>query len=635
MNNPYQLHWTEIWTKKDIDPLPSLWPRGSGKEDLECTNEKLSEIDDFFSLHDHCVWYSFIRNNLPHCMLDFSKIESSVNNKKCPLIEARKAPLPFFADTPLQTITNRDCNRNSIQEDSPCAMHLYCYIWENESETELEYIIGYFIAGKYGIRLMNFRESTLNAIHLDIFLKFSHQLPMGGEIPNDRDPLNPWNSFRAYFTQASRDTEEREMAKAFATSSNDSATKESTKATLENKPTINLDNKEIIPNIIDEVQNKTLSLHILSYNDKKEEKHWNHILFSSNKLLDNISIGETESNLGEFKKSLEKFIGRGFSEKTDHKHESPCKLSNNMINSALKRRKNNQWELIYPKSRTNSSEVNDLISYLHNLQPAYKLIPPKKESISEHFSIDEIFGGYNRPPIIEKHKPIAIWKKKLPFYPNHDLYELIDWRFNSNPRHARFLYSSLQSDNGEKFVELSGTSPPIHTLNTKELSAGTLTFATAADYLHFFCDNVHGEFGPFSIIEEITADICFQAIGYNQRTNLENLLSDITTLPRHSDKAFLPIHLKRDISEDNKCICIAEALVLYSDSLFGAHFKIYQDGLVEMPRDMALLSNLKTESLRRTPTTHFTLSSKNKLGSIQLFRENYDYLAKDEQNRSK
>lgn len=170
---------------------------------------------------------------------------------------------------------------------------------------------------------------------------------------------------------------------------------------------------------------------------------------------------------------------------------------------------------------------------------------------------------------------VAMRVMPLPFYEHGLLLEVL-LHTNQNPFGVfrAILAKSF-------FVAIDGTSPPIHSLNSKRLK-----FRDVQDrltYLHLFCSAVRGDEGRFRIVEA--------------RPNIENLSAEIdveavTVKPLDEDST------SREFS----------AHILYSNALFLADFAVMENGMVEMLDDEPLAADLEVDQEAFDPS-----------GCIQLF----------------
>lgn len=147
--------------------------------------------------------------------------------------------------------------------------------------------------------------------------------------------------------------------------------------------------------------------------------------------------------------------------------------------------------------------------------------------------------------------------------------------------------SSVAVESEEQVMMLWGTSPPIHLLN-EEIPVVLDTPEKAEAYLRFFCGAVHGEEGPFRIVnepEDLLPLWAFQAE---------------TEVPKVAER-LKPLSVEP--LEDG--FWKVTTSVLYSNALFESEFRIHPTGMVEMVGDSPLATDLPvisetfSEELRR------------------------------------
>lgn len=175
-------------------------------------------------------------------------------------------------------------------------------------------------------------------------------------------------------------------------------------------------------------------------------------------------------------------------------------------------------------------------------------------------------------PISGKHTANAASAKvewaQLPFYKNIALVRVNDssWGAETGP----FWFLAKQ---GQMF-HLDGTSAPIHDAN--EAGPISVTEENVINYLRFFCFFVHGDEGPFYVVEDLEKSALDQAkMDDTTRQVVEGSIVDA---------AFE--------GKDDKGQFIASAIVLYGDALFSARFALTTDGMIEMTDDDPIAGDL-------------------------------------------
>ncbi len=124
-------------------------------------------------------------------------------------------------------------------------------------------------------------------------------------------------------------------------------------------------------------------------------------------------------------------------------------------------------------------------------------------------------------------------------------------------------------ENKDKFVQLNGTSSPIHDINSRHVN---ITKTNALGYLRFFCFFVRGKGGPFVVIESLA-----------QR----EIPQDLTEEDKKEVDIFARSAELHDYNKDEK-LYPASAVVWYANALFLSDFKILSSGMVVMTDDFPL-----------------------------------------------
>jgi len=155
----------------------------------------------------------------------------------------------------------------------------------------------------------------------------------------------------------------------------------------------------------------------------------------------------------------------------------------------------------------------------------------------------------------------------LPWYQNAVLLRLTDSTWQ--PEELSLYYLVI---NGQ-LHRLDGTSPPIHAVN--QLAPIEITEDNAIEYLKFFCFFVHGEEGPFYIIET-TEDRFLPKI----------IAPDSLTVFTDNVK---PVEFK---GVDSKGQFQFSAIDFYANALFQANFLIPANGTIEMTDDNPIAADL-------------------------------------------
>nr|WP_321512335.1 hypothetical protein [uncultured Hyphomonas sp.] len=153
---------------------------------------------------------------------------------------------------------------------------------------------------------------------------------------------------------------------------------------------------------------------------------------------------------------------------------------------------------------------------------------------------------------------------KLPWYDNVALLRLYDPGWSKKNLALHYLIM------GQNLFRLNGASPPIHEVNAK--APLRLTEETAADYLRFFCLFVHGEDGPFYLLERLD----------------DPFVADNTAL-QPFEEHIGPVRHK---GVNEKGHFLMSGLVWYSNALFVTNFAVQPTGMVEMLDDEPVAADL-------------------------------------------
>lgn len=163
---------------------------------------------------------------------------------------------------------------------------------------------------------------------------------------------------------------------------------------------------------------------------------------------------------------------------------------------------------------------------------------------------------------------------QLPFYTTIALVRVDDsaWPANTGP----FWFLAKQ---GRMFL-LDGSSAPIHDAN--EADPIKVNDANALDYLRFFCYFVHGDEGPFLIVEDINHPAIDQGkLEANMRKVIEDAIRPAAFEGR-TDAGALE----------------TSAMVLYGNALFSARFSMTENGMIEMIDDEPVAADLPVKKIK-------------------------------------
>jgi hypothetical protein len=181
-------------------------------------------------------------------------------------------------------------------------------------------------------------------------------------------------------------------------------------------------------------------------------------------------------------------------------------------------------------------------------------------------------------PIQGKHTAAAdtatVEWAQIPFYSTIALVRVNDtsWPPNTGP----FWFLAKQ---GRMFL-LDGSSAPIHDAN--EADPISITEPKVLDYLRFFCYFVHGDEGPFLIVEDLNYPALDKA-----------KMDDATR--RVIEGAVRPAAFEGKTDDGN---FEASAMVLYGNALFSARFSISATGMIEMIDDEPIAADLPVKKIK-------------------------------------
>jgi len=162
----------------------------------------------------------------------------------------------------------------------------------------------------------------------------------------------------------------------------------------------------------------------------------------------------------------------------------------------------------------------------------------------------------------------------LAFYKDIALVEVNDsaWGGASGP----FWFLAKQ---GRMFL-LDGSSAPIHDAN--EAGPVIITENNALEYMRFFCFFVHGDEGPFFVIEDINHPALDKSrMDPAVRQTIENAI-----IPAAYEG-------KTDAGTHE-----TTAMILYGNALFSARFAITDNGMIEMIDDEPIAADLPVRKIK-------------------------------------
>ncbi len=159
------------------------------------------------------------------------------------------------------------------------------------------------------------------------------------------------------------------------------------------------------------------------------------------------------------------------------------------------------------------------------------------------------------------------FQRGLPFYENTKMFAFTDESWGN-----RDLIIYYLQNEGDVF-RLNGTSPPIHKVNAK--APIHLSEDNILDYVRFFCSMVHGEEGPFCVLE--AGDDPF----------LPEEMDDKT---RHIIAGSARPATYDGMTESGNYL--VAATIFYSNALFVANFVVEPTGMIRMNDDEPVAAGL-------------------------------------------
>jgi len=162
----------------------------------------------------------------------------------------------------------------------------------------------------------------------------------------------------------------------------------------------------------------------------------------------------------------------------------------------------------------------------------------------------------------------------LPFYKDIALVEVNDTSWA--PKTGPFWFLAKQ---GKMFL-LDGSSAPIHDAN--EAGPIVITENNVLDYMHFFCFFVHGDEGPFFVVEDINHPAFdMSRMDPAIKQTIENAILPATYEGKAENGTYE-----------------TTAMVLYGNALFSARFAVTSNGMIEMIDDEPIAADLPTRKIK-------------------------------------
>jgi hypothetical protein len=163
---------------------------------------------------------------------------------------------------------------------------------------------------------------------------------------------------------------------------------------------------------------------------------------------------------------------------------------------------------------------------------------------------------------------------QVPFYKSVALVQIHDSTWP--PGKGVFWFLAKQ---GKMFL-LDGSSAPIHDAN--EADPILVTEDNCLEYLRFFCFFVHGDEGPFFVIE-----------GLDHPALDSEKMDD--SMRKTIEAALLPVTYEGRAEDGN---LETTAMVLYGNALFSARFAMSPSGMIEMTDDEPIAADLPVKKIK-------------------------------------
>ena len=124
-----------------------------------------------------------------------------------------------------------------------------------------------------------------------------------------------------------------------------------------------------------------------------------------------------------------------------------------------------------------------------------------------------------------------------------------------------------------KYYPLTGSSNPIHGANDK--APIELNEDNVLQYVRFFCYFVHGDHGPFTVVENEKDLIFTDKLPAQMVSKLSDKLEELELIGRLADDHY-------DVT----------GTVFYGDAIFAARFDVYPDRQIQMVEDDPVITDL-------------------------------------------
>jgi len=171
----------------------------------------------------------------------------------------------------------------------------------------------------------------------------------------------------------------------------------------------------------------------------------------------------------------------------------------------------------------------------------------------------------------ESASPIEALRYDLPFYGSRSLVEV---RSEQGKGQTWCLAGDCSP------APLDGASAPIHDAN--DACSLALNKDTVIDYVRFFCFFVHGDDGPFFVVQDLNHPVFdLERINPEERATIEKELRPPELL---------------DVSEDG--VFKVSAVVMYGNALFKTEFMVQPSGNIEMLDDTPVAGDIPALKLK-------------------------------------
>lgn len=185
----------------------------------------------------------------------------------------------------------------------------------------------------------------------------------------------------------------------------------------------------------------------------------------------------------------------------------------------------------------------------------------------------ELMIGY-RKELQDSPETIELLFAELPFYRNISLLQA------DNPKWPAGFGPVWFLGNTDILYPLDGSSAPVHDAN--EADPVSVTAENVIDYVRFFCFFVHGDEGPFFVVENLEHPAFDEEkISAEEAKNISRFLQP----PEYMGATEMGTHE-------------VTATILYGNALFGSRFAVTANGLIEMIDDEPLAADIPARKIK-------------------------------------